>query len=375
MPPGHFTFSTRTEPRNASWGECSGLIRQGSSPRPSRCRHGIASQREVETALLTLRDARHLVERAGLGPEWQRISAVRGRDRRAAVDIILRETPKLLPPPEFAPFTSEAPRRKKLVKTGHRKEAIASFRRERKLLQEWAVRQLLHNPAPLQERMVWFWHNHFTTSFLKVRFGQFMIDYDRIIRTHALGRFSDLLKATALSPAMLIYLDGRRNRREHPNENFARELLELFTLGEGHYTEKDIREGARALTGWVINPRTGKVRFMRRRHDDGVKEFLGRKGRFGAADIFDIVLAHPRTAEFICEKLWREFVSLEAPPPEVIRAWAATFRDSGYDIRAVIAAILTSDAFWAKKARGALVKSPIDLVIGTLRTFNLEDVG
>ncbi len=329
----------------------------------------------MRSVTLTLEEARHLVQRAGIGAEWSRIGKVRGLRRDEAVRLILREKPRLLPPPRFAPYAEELKRRRELRKAGRRKDVFLAYRRERDLLQEWAVRQLLHAPAPLHERMVWFWHNHFTTGFRKVKFGQLMLQHDRVIRRHALGRFFDLLKAASLSPAMLIYLDGRQNRKEHPNENFARELLELFTLGEGHYTEKDIREAARALTGWIVDSKTGRARFVPRRHDDGVKEFLGHRGRFGAQDIFRIILGHPRTAEFICEKLWREFVSLEEPPLEAIRDWAATFRRSGYDIRAVLATILQSDALWAEEARGRLVKSPVDFMIGTLRTFDIREEG
>lgn len=322
---------------------------------------------------LSLKEARHLVERAGIGAEWSRIGRVIGRSRSEAVKKLLRETPRMLPQPELAPYHEEAPRRHRLRKAGRLKEVTATIREERRAIWKWAVRQMLQNPAPVQERMVWFWLNHFTISCNKVQFGQLVLHHDRVIRQHALGRFPELLRAACLSPAMLIYLDGRQNRKEHPNENFARELLELFTLGEGHYTEKDIREAARAFTGWIIDPHTGLARFVLRHHDDGVKEFLGQRGRFRAEDIFNIILDQPRTAEFICEKLWHEFVSLDEPPRGVIRAWATVFRESGYNIRTLLNTILASDAFWSARVRGGLVKSPMDYLIGTLRTFGLGD--
>ena len=240
------------------------------------------------------------------------------------------------------------------------------------MLRTWGLRNLLQGSNPLHERMTWFWHNHFTTSTERVRFGIWMARHDLILRKHALGNFGDLLREASLSAAMLIYLDGRRNVKNAPNENFARELLELFTLGEGHYTEKDVKEAARALTGWVVDERHDRVVFVPARHDHGVKTFLGRRGRFNAFDIFEILQNHPRTAEFICEKMWREFISVAPPDKNVIKQWARVYRKSGLNMRVLLRTILHGEPFWANEHRGALVKSPIDLVAGTLRAVPLE---
>jgi uncharacterized protein (DUF1800 family) len=167
---------------------------------------------------------------------------------------------------------------------------------------------------------------------------------------------------------MVVYLDSASNRQGKPNENFARELMELFTLGEGHYTEADIKEAARAFTGWSLERDTGKFRFYRALHDDGAKTVLGRHGRFDGDAVLDILLALPATAEFIMAKLWREFIS---PVPEAgeLRRLARVLRDSDYEIKPALRALLTSEAFYAPAQRAVLIKSPVELVVGSLRQF------
>jgi uncharacterized protein (DUF1800 family) len=191
------------------------------------------------------------------------------------------------------------------------------------------------------------------------------------LRAHALGRFGDLLHAIARDPAMVIYLDSAQNRKGAPNENFARELMELFTLGEGNYGEQDIKDAARAFTGWSLDRDSGRFVFRRFVHDYGSKTVLGRSGYFDGDDVLDILLAKAQTAEFITRKLWREFVSADPDEAEVKKI-ASRFRDSRYDIKVALEALLISDAFYAKENRGVLVKSPVDLVVGTLKQFDLK---
>jgi uncharacterized protein (DUF1800 family) len=188
------------------------------------------------------------------------------------------------------------------------------------------------------------------------------------LRANALGNFGELLHAIARDPAMVVYLDNAQNRRGTPNENFAREVMELFTLGEGNYTEQDIKEAARAFTGWSIDRGTGQFLFRRFIHDDGDKTVLGRTGNFDGDQVLDILLAQPQTAEFITRKLWREFVSPDPDEREVARI-ARRFRDSRYDIKVALHALLVSDAFYAPEHRATLIKSPVELVVGTLRQF------
>ena len=170
---------------------------------------------------------------------------------------------------------------------------------------------------------------------------------------------------------MLIYLDNAGGRREAPNENFAREVMELFTLGEGHYGESDVKEAARAFTGWSLERDTGRFVYRRAWHDDGVKTILGATGRFDGDDVLDLLLARRDTAEFIAAKLWREFVSPQPDPAEVAR-WAGVFRDARYEVKPLLRVVLASSAFWAEENRATLVKSPVDLVAGTLRSYGIR---
>jgi uncharacterized protein (DUF1800 family) len=186
-----------------------------------------------------------------------------------------------------------------------------------------------------------------------------------------LGTFADLLEAMAADPAMIVYLDNLRNRRGRPNENFAREMMELFTLGEGRgYTEADVKAAARAFTGWSLDRETAAFRFRPALHDFGEKTFMGRAGRFDGTDILRIVLSKPQVADFITRKAWREFVS-ERPDPASVKRIAAKFRASGYDIKTMMSALLLSPQFWARENRGRLVRSPVELIVGTLRQFRL----
>jgi len=219
--------------------------------------------------------------------------------------------------------------------------------------------------------MTLFWHGHFATSQRKVRLGQLMYRQNVLLRREALGNFATLLHAVAKDPAMLIYLDNAGSRREAPNENFAREVMELFTLGEGHYGENDVKEAARAFTGWSLERDTGRFVYRRAWHDDGVKTVLGTTGRFDGDDVLDLLLARPETAEFVAAKLWREFVSPQPDAAEVAR-WAAVFRDARYEVKPLLRAVLASNAFWAEENRATLVKSPVDLVAGTLRTYGIR---
>jgi uncharacterized protein (DUF1800 family) len=169
---------------------------------------------------------------------------------------------------------------------------------------------------------------------------------------------------------MIIYLDNVSNVKNKPNENFARELLELFTLGEGHYSETDIKEAARAFTGWAIDRDTGTFRFLPRRHDFGSKTFMGETGTFKGEDIIDIILKQPRVATYITEKFWREFIS-GTPAPKELHRLATIFRDQNYEIKPLMHALLTSSYFKDSRKYGTMIKSPVELLVGTLRTFKV----
>jgi uncharacterized protein (DUF1800 family) len=322
-------------------------------------------------APLGLDDARHLLNRTSFAAGPADIEAFAALTREQAVDRLLSWTgkPAVTPPPAWAAEPFESLRRFRGMSAEDRKLAVREVFRKAFELKSWWLTEMLVTPSPLTEKMTLFWHNHFVSSLQKVRAPQLMYRQNVLLRRHALGNFGTLLHAVARDPAMVVYLDSASNRKGQPNENFAREVMELFTLGEGNYTERDIKEAARAFTGWGIDPDTGQFVFRRRAHDDGVKTVLGRTGELDGDAVLDILLAQPQTAELIAAKLWREFVSPEPDPGEVRRI-AAVLRESGYEIRPALHALLTSDAFYGPANRAALIKSPVDLVVGTLRQFS-----
>jgi hypothetical protein len=212
--------------------------------------------------------------------------------------------------------------------------------------------------------MTLFWHGHFTSGLREVKRAGLMHEQNGFLRTHALSDFRTLLRGISRDAAMLVYLDNGKNVKGRPNENYARELMELFTMGEGHYTEQDVREAARAFTGWASGPRGFVVQASR--HDDGEKTFLGRTGQFDGDDIIEIILEQPATAEYLARKLWAFFVESE-PDETIVQRLAETIRLTDYDLREAMRTILSSDAFYGPRARFALVKSPVELMAGTLR--------
>ncbi len=319
-----------------------------------------------------LADARHLAGRTGFAAEPAIVAELRPLTYPQAVDRLLAETrtTPLTPAPTWVGQWPLEGRRFKDLSPEQRKALVKELRRRARDLKAWWYREMLATDAPLTEHMTLFWHNHFTSSLRKVRLPTLLYRQNLLLRRYALGNFGTLLHAVARDPAMVLYLDNQTNRKGRPNENFARELLELFTLGEGHYREQDIKNAARAFTGWEANRRTGRFRFNRRVHDDGVKTFMGRTGRFDGDDIIDIVLAQPQTARFVTAKLWRDMVS-ERPDPAEVRRLAAVFRNHHYEIRPLLRAMLLSPQFRAAADRGRLIKSPVELLVGTLRMFGL----
>ncbi|HEX5130412.1 MAG TPA: DUF1800 domain-containing protein, partial [Usitatibacter sp.] len=254
-------------------------------------------------------------------------------------------------------------------------EARAAERRKRLqegfALRAWWLHEMAVTPTPLTERMTLFWHGHFATSQQKVRSVRLMYAQHAFLRREALGNFGRMLHGIARDPAMLVYLDNAGSRREAPNENFAREVMELFTLGEGHYAERDVKEAARAFTGWSLDRETGEYRYRRAWHDGGEKTVLGKRARLEGAAVLDLLLAQPRAAEHVTAKLWRELVS-PAPDEQEVKRLAAVFRENRYEVKPLLRAMFLSNAFWDPDNRATLIKSPVDVIVGTLRTFGIQ---
>jgi hypothetical protein len=253
-------------------------------------------------------------------------------------------------------------------------------------LEGWWLHRMILTPDPLRERMTLFWHNHFATSIAKVRLPVLMRDQNQLFRQHALGKFGSLVQAVSKDPAMLIWLDSNSNVRGKPNENYARELMELFCLGVGNYTEADVAEAARAFTGWHtnMNPEAGGFSptarpafvFRSGQHDDGEKTVLGRTGKWNGDDVVRVVLEQPACARFLARKLYRHFVAETAVPPDsLIEPLADRLRTSDFDVGDALGVILRSRHFYSRFAHRQRVKGPAEYAVGLLRTLEAQMPG
>jgi uncharacterized protein (DUF1800 family) len=235
----------------------------------------------------------------------------------------------------------------------------------------WWANRMLTTPRPLEEKLTLFWHGHFATGQNKVRDYRMMFQQNRMLRANASGDLRTLLVGILKDPGMLVYLDNGENIKSHPNENFGRELLELFSMGVGNYTERDVREAARAFTGWTNDVLTYK--FDKAQHDFGEKTFLGRTGPLNGEDIIDTILAQPVTAEFVAAKLYRFFVR-EDISNDVKAELGRSFRTSGYQIKPLMRRILLSKDFYSPPSVATQIKSPVHLVVSTYKKMGLREV-
>jgi len=235
----------------------------------------------------------------------------------------------------------------------------------------WWAGRMLATERPLEEKMALFWHGHFATSEEKVRDVRKMLLQLELFQREGTGNFRDLLIGVAQDPAMLAFLDAGVNVKGAPNENFAREIMELFSMGVGNYTEQDIREAARAFTGWNYDDLQFVVN--RDRHDDSEKTVLGRTGRFDGVQVIDIILAHPVTADYIATKIYRYFVR-EDVSPELRRQLGALLRDNGYEIAPLMRTIFLSKDFYSAPSVGTRIKGPVEMVVSTYRKLGLREM-
>jgi hypothetical protein len=235
----------------------------------------------------------------------------------------------------------------------------------------WWANRMLATRRPLEEKLTLFWHGHFATGENKVRDYRMMLRQNEMLRARASGNFRDLLVGILKDPAMLVYLDNGENVKNHPNENFGRELLELFTMGVGNYSERDVREAARAFTGWTNDVLVFK--FDKDQHDFGQKAFLGRTGPFDGEDIIDTILAQPVTAEFVAAKIYRFFVREEIEA-SLKAELGRTYRDAGYQMKPLLKRIFLSRDFYSPPAFATQIKSPVQLVVSTYKKMSLGEV-
>src|SRR5262245_34117008 len=309
-----------------------------------------------------VRKAAHLHRRAGFGATWAELQRDLKDGPAASVERLLK--PRSATPEETA------------IRDALRDGVQRSGDPER--LKAWWLYRILYDPDPLREKLTLFWHGHFATSLRKVGDLGMMLGQNELLRKHALDEFAVMLTGIISDPAMLVWLDGADSRKEKPNENFAREFLELFTLGVGHYTEPDIRQAARAFTGWVKpgDDRAamgGPFRYDPAQFDDGEKTFLNQTGPWKPPDIVRITLEQPAAAEFLCRKLYRSYVSeSEDPAPELLRPLAEEFRRHGYSVRHVVGVVLRSRHFYSRAAYRQRIKGPVEFSAGLLRTLEVS---
>jgi uncharacterized protein (DUF1800 family) len=295
--------------------------------------------------------AAHLYRRAAFGASREDLLEAERLGPQGTLDLLLRGRPE-------ADEIAEA-----LADVGR----VAAERDDNgEQLRGWWLYCMLQSQHPMREKMTLFWHNHFATSIVKVQSSPLMFRQNCLLRTHALGRFGPLLQAVSRDGAMMLWLDSNNNVKGRPNENYARELMELFSLGVGHYTEKDIREAARAFTGW----RTDGTNFIfdARFHDSEPKTVLGQRGAWNGGDVVRIVLEQPAVARFLVRKLYRFLISETVAPPEaLLEPLCQSFRKSDYDISELVRTMLASRHFYSRHAFRQRIKSPVEYAIGSVR--------
>ncbi len=247
--------------------------------------------------------------------------------------------------------------------------AALALREDIAALRGWWLRRMALTKRPLAARLAVFWHNHFATSHVKVRSAPMMLQQLRTIERHAFGLFEEMLIAMSRDPAMIVWLDNVDNVKGRPNENYAREVFELFSLGLGAYSENDIREAARAFTGW--SQRNGRYRFVTAEHDFGPKEVLGARGVFDGDDIVRLAIAQPACGRFLATKLLREFVCPD-PSETLVEAVAGRLRETKFDMQATLRTLFASEAFFDPELAAARIKSPVEFVMGVTRSLEID---
>lgn len=343
----------------------------------------------------SIQEARHLLNRAGFGGSPDEVKRFHQMGREGAVQFLLEPTEKIenFPVPAWADpevvrkslaemFEKRAELRKqkatlsaeafeKAQREVNREQQIES-RKQGVESQGWWIERMLKTQAPLREKMTLFWHDHFATSIQKVRGPFMMIHQNELFREFALGDFKELTQRIVRDPAMMVYLDVERSSKQQPNENFAREVMELFTLGEGNYTEEDIRNAARAFTGYQMNRLTGEVSQSIRAWDDGEKTLFGTTGKFNGSDVVKLIFRKPECADFMAKKLW-EFFSYESPDAALVKELGSVMRNANYEIKPLLKEIFLSEEFYSAASMGNQIKCPIQYLVQMLKELEIQE--
>ncbi|HZV33180.1 MAG TPA: DUF1800 domain-containing protein [Verrucomicrobiae bacterium] len=324
--------------------------------------------------------AAHLLNRAGFGGPTQQIEQLQSLGLEQAVSHLVdyEKIPDTTADPEWAvpdPTRVERYRKARDADPETRRKLVQEEQRNQRQhlidLKHWWLQRMTVGPRPLQEKMTLFWHGHFATSAEKVRDAYLMWMQNDLFRRQATGNWLELITAMAKDPAMLIWLDQAQSRKQHANENFARELMELFTLGEGHYTEKDVTEGARALTGWTYDRANQEFIDRPGIHDNGEKTFLGHTGNLNGDDVLRIIVEQPQSARFITAKIWNFFAGQD-PSEELNTELAEVFRKSGNNFKPLLRAMFLSEEFYASDIIRNQVKGPVQWLVGSVRVLERD---
>ncbi len=352
------------------------------------------SLRPIKPADFGYDQARHLLWRAGFGGTPRQIQALVSWGPQRAVDTLLNvestPAPELGRAGEFDKDIMRPPSRedRQMIQQARRardEETLARLRAEREKremrdrrqiaeVQKWWLERMVETPRPLEEKMVLFWHGHFATSYRTIENSWHMYLQNELFRRYALGNFGDLLRAIIRDPAMLAYLDNNDSHKGRPNENLARELMELFSLGVGNYSEEDIKQGARALTGYSFYDDT--FEFQRANHDGGSKTILGRTGTLNGDEFVGAILEQKACPRFITRKLYRYFAAdipdgdLDPATRSVIAGLAGSLASSNYNLKPMLRRLFLSEHFYDPRLMGQQIKSPVQLTVGAVRSLN-----
>lgn len=358
---------------------------------------------KVVTSLTQIRDedfgyaqSRHLLLRAGFGGTDEQIRTLASWGPEAAVDHLLdyEDIPAESDPrtafdsniirPRTAAENSEYRRAQQAGDENTlarfrsmRQSAQRADRNQMRQIQRWWITRMIQTPRPLEEKLTLFWHGHFATSFRGIEDSYHMYSQNRMLRANAIGNFADLLRGIVRDPAMLKYLNNNQNRKSSPNENLAREIMELFSLGEGNYTERDIKDGAKALTGFTF--KDDAFFYNKNAHDNNSKHILGQSGNIDADGFVNAILFSKACAPYICAKLYKFFVAdittdtkeLKGPARTIVRNLSTMLQQQRYELKPVLRRLLLSRHFYDPSVMGNKIKSPVELVVGSIRSLNV----
>ncbi len=311
----------------------------------------------------------HLLWRSAFGPMAENAASLDTLSQKSLWALLVKTSAKLVEKIEVTknPADDYDMKMDTISNADMRKKRREKSRDDLRAMNLRWLNSMINSEAQLREKMSLFWHGHFACRIQNSFFQQELL---HIIRTNALGNFGDMLKAVSKSPAMLQFLNNQQNRKSHPNENFAREVMELFTLGRGNYTEHDVKEAARAFTGWGFNQQ-GEFIFRRNQHDNGSKTFLGKTGNYDGDDILTILLENKHTADYISKKIYRYFVNENINTAN--QQWLSSrFYSNNYDVSKLLEDIYSSSWFYDEKNIGTKIKSPIELLAGIRRLLPMQ---